>query len=102
TSTMTEASAHTITSERCSAIKTGTVATDTVAIITMVNRTDCCAVWCARAIRDDISTTDHHGMDRDVANTDGDASEQLTQHGPLLHHGYRLCVPLALVVDPAE
>jgi hypothetical protein len=23
----------------------------------MVNRTDCCAVWCARAIRDDISTT---------------------------------------------
>ena len=67
----------------------------------MVNRTDCCAVWCARAIRDDISTTVAITTAW-IAMLHGDAYEQLTQHGPLLHHGYRLCVPLALVVDPAE
>jgi hypothetical protein len=71
--------------------------------MTMVDRSDCRPVSFARAIREDICTT--------VAitsawiamlQTDGGAYEQLTQHGSLVHHGYRLCVPLALVVEPGE
>jgi hypothetical protein len=77
------ASDHSITSEKCAAIKTGTVAIDAVAIMTVVDRSDCCAVCFARAIRDDICTTSAitSPLDRNVANTYGGAYEQLTQHG---------------------
>src|SRR5262249_49424205 len=47
----------TITSEKCAAIKTGTVAMDTVAIMTVIDRSDCRTVCFASAIRDNTGNT---------------------------------------------